>query len=110
MATETISHPVVVNSSVPSSSANSVSKSIEPTVHDKELGKTTIPASSDVGSIKGEKGGDAVTDPTATEDDEYPTGMKLGLITTALCLAVFCMALGKNPIDDIALRSADPLS
>ncbi|KAM0553369.1 hypothetical protein ACHAPJ_007383 [Fusarium lateritium] len=29
---------------------------------------------------------------------EYPTGVKLALITLALCLAVFVMALGKYPI------------
>lgn len=27
------------------------------------------------------------------DDTEYPTKLKLALITTALCLAVFCMAL-----------------
>lgn len=37
---------------------------------------------------------DAAQDP----DDGivYPTGMKLGLITLALCLAVFVMALGRE--------------
>lgn len=36
--------------------------------------------------------------PGQSEDDiEYPTGMKLALITLALCLAVFVMALGLCP-------------
>jgi hypothetical protein len=35
---------------------------------------------------------------TATREDgsEYPTGVKLGLITLALCLSVFLMALGMS--------------
>jgi hypothetical protein len=35
---------------------------------------------------------------TTGPEQEYPTGVKLGLITLALCLAVFVMALGKLPI------------
>lgn len=29
------------------------------------------------------------------DDNDYPNGFKLALITTALCLSVFCMALGE---------------
>jgi hypothetical protein len=38
--------------------------------------------------------------PTATREDgtEYPSGMKLGLITLALCLSVFLMALDNSII------------
>jgi len=38
--------------------------------------------------------------PTATRDDgsEYPTGLRLGLITLALCLSVFLMALDNSII------------
>ena len=38
--------------------------------------------------------------PTATREDgsEYPTGMRLGLIMLALCLAVFLMALDNSII------------
>lgn len=32
------------------------------------------------------------------DDTEYPTAWKLGLITTALCLSVFCMALDNTII------------
>ncbi len=40
--------------------------------------------------------GDAVVPvPTREDGSEYPTGMKLGLINLALCLAVFLMALGE---------------
>lgn len=35
------------------------------------------------------------------DETEYPSGMKLGLISLALCLSVFCMALvrSKCPLD-----------
>lgn len=38
--------------------------------------------------------------PTKTREDgeEYPTGVKLGLITLALCLSVFLMALGRQTV------------
>ncbi len=39
-------------------------------------------------------------EPTLTRDDgsEYPTGLTLSLIVLALCLSVFTMALGRQPI------------
>ncbi len=41
------------------------------------------------------KTGQSITQTQTREDGtEYPTGMKLGLITLALCLSVFLMALG----------------
>lgn len=36
--------------------------------------------------------------PTRTDDTEYPTGVKLGLISLALCLSVFLMALDNSII------------
>jgi hypothetical protein len=51
--------------------------------------------------------------PTATREDgtEYPSGMKLGLITLALCLSVFLMALGMWPhrTDGLAANTARQL-
>ena len=44
------------------------------------------------------------------EDDadiEYPSGMKLALITTALCLSVFCMALDNTIISTAIPRITD---
>jgi hypothetical protein len=38
---------------------------------------------------------------------DYPTGWKLGLITTALCLAVFCMALDNTIIATAIPRITD---
>lgn len=51
----------------------------------KELGATGVVA--DDGSTK-----DATTE-EQDEEEEYPAAWKLGLITIALCLSVFCMAL-----------------
>lgn len=36
---------------------------------------------------------------TREDGEDYPTGMKLGLITLALCLSVFLMALGTSTVD-----------
>ena len=45
--------------------------------------------------------GDAVDGVVASdqqEEPEYPASWRLGLITIALCLSVFCMALVRNPL------------
>lgn len=45
------------------------------------------------------KSGQTITQTRTREDGtEYPTGMKLGLITLALCLSVFLMALDNSII------------
>jgi len=45
------------------------------------------------------KSGQSITQMRTREDGtEYPTGMKLGLITLALCLSVFLMALDNSII------------
>jgi len=72
---------------------------------DEKLGTTLIDAppaisGSKASSIVDMKNEEARANPAVPEDDEivYPTGLKLGLITLALCLAIFLVALDNTII------------
>ncbi|MCJ1464683.1 MFS sugar transporter [Pseudocyphellaria aurata] len=75
-----------------------------------KTGHVLVSRNSSVGSKTSQHLGEQTTEKTATEeaaalekfDDEpeYPTGVKLTIITVALCVSVFCMALRIDPQQD----------
>jgi hypothetical protein len=75
---------------------------------DKNFGRDSPESTNDQTHSNGviEKAQEAVTEANAQDsavanddnDIEYPTSWKLGLITLALCLSVFCMALDNTII------------
>jgi hypothetical protein len=73
-----------------------IDDSAQPT--EGKLGTTV--ANSTTSSIVETKNEAAHTDPAASDDDEmvYPSGLKLSLITLALCLTVFLVALDNTII------------
>jgi len=87
-----------VNTTSPPSTANSVSKSLDPESghisKDMAIEKENaeINEKEDATFQNGEK------ELVDGEEPEYPTGLRLTLITTALCLSVFCMALDNTII------------
>jgi hypothetical protein len=95
---------VAVNSSVPSSDANSISKSVdhsmaehnESYIPDPEKDSSVDPelVEREIAVTKAENDVPNITS-EEEEEEEYPKSWRLGLITAALCLSVFCMALGK---------------
>jgi MFS family permease len=64
-------------------------------------------AGSELNTVKEE--GPRITPNSAQEDDniEYPTKLKLALITTGLCLSVFCMSLDNTIIATAIPRITD---
>ncbi|KAF2452521.1 major facilitator superfamily domain-containing protein [Lineolata rhizophorae] len=98
---------------------STVSRSVEPSVMEKKdpaevyAGDANAPASEAVSMKEG------ATRPTSTEEKkpeaqqseeeeiEYPKAWKLALITIALCLAVFCMALDNTIIATAIPRITD---
>ena len=108
MATDSQIHTierVAVNSSVPSSDANSISKSVdhsmaehnESYIPDREKDSSVDPelVEKEIAVTKAENDVQNITSEEEEEEEEYPKSWRLGLITAALCLSVFCMALGK---------------
>jgi hypothetical protein len=78
------------------SPANSISKSANPSVLDpeKEPNLDSIEQRDDVDDNKIQ-----IASPTTSDEEiEYPKSWKLALITLALCLSVFCMALDNTII------------
>jgi hypothetical protein len=84
-------------------------RSAEPSVSEKGLPMETAVSTSKPASL-GEKSKEPVQEETAHEDlhridtaaqeeadHVYPKAFKLAMITIALCLSVFCMALVCNP-------------
>src|ERR1700742_4073440 len=89
-----------INSSLPSSSANSISKSVEPSMADnKEMNVPNAEKEASPVPESLEKEVDVLPDASPAEEEiEYPKSWRLGLITAALCLSVFCMALDNTII------------
>jgi hypothetical protein len=85
------------------SSVNSVSKSADHSVLDPEK-ETNLESNEKQGDLEEENQEDLeeenqVASPTDSDEEiEYPKSWKLGLITLALCLSVFCMALDNTII------------
>ena len=72
--------------------APSQKSSAPPSVTDsKDAVDTTAMPAEEIQESK-EKSADEAS-PQQEDEDEYPKSWKLGFITTALCLSVFCMAL-----------------
>ncbi|KAF2663105.1 MFS general substrate transporter [Microthyrium microscopicum] len=98
-----------VESSYPSS-VNSVSKSADPSVMAPATAhaepKTTMD-NKEIALV--DEKSEAVFPSSDLEEDtaEYPKGWKLGLISVALCLAVFCMALDNTIIATAIPRITD---
>jgi hypothetical protein len=94
--------PAIINSSVPSSSANSISKSVDPTMSEHKEAYVPDPekdvtpdqdvTEKELSIVEAENAGVIIS--PSEEEEEYPKSWRLGLITIALCLSVFCMALG----------------
>ncbi|KAF2645802.1 MFS general substrate transporter [Massarina eburnea CBS 473.64] len=95
----------------PASMANS-DTTIAPTNAPSLVDTEKQPAPSSVSSVqeKGPETTDAVSgagEPEEAEEQEYPTAWKLAVITVALCLSVFCMALDNTIIATAIPRITD---
>ncbi|KAF9629975.1 Tetracycline resistance protein TetB/drug resistance transporter [Lasiodiplodia theobromae] len=86
--------------------APSQKSSAPPSVTDsKDAVDTTAMPAEEIQESK-EKSADEAS-PQQEDEDEYPKSWKLGFITTALCLSVFCMALDNTIISTAIPRITD---
>jgi len=69
---------------------------VDPTINEKEVAQpeSRTSLSKEIATASKKDGTETAVNNADEEDDTvYPTKLKLALITIALCLAVFCMAL-----------------
>jgi hypothetical protein len=100
-------HPTIRNSMSADSESTAASKSGNPFSEKKVESEKAVepegPATANVIEPETETAGDEATKEklsTSSEEDddfEYPGGWKVAVITVALCLSIFCMALSVFP-------------
>src|SRR3954469_8917101 len=93
----TPSHKSVDGSSLARSTDPSVIDKMDVAVSERKENSDAAGVAADASSLRVRiaESEEIVKEKTSAEDDdyEYPKSWKLALITTALCLSVFCMAL-----------------